>query len=151
MSRRWSRLDSGRTIAVRLAAIVILPFAGSCLPTEACACPPGSSVHVVYGTVSTAAAAPAAGAMLRFTATPYESCAEDPVALAPGTVTSTNSAGAFRVVLRSLFSPGTRCVRITAFASATAGSDSVALPPMLLNFVSDRQTPDSLGLVLTLP
>jgi hypothetical protein len=35
--------------------------------------------------------------------------------------------------------------------SAIAGSDSLVLPPMVLNFVAHSQALDSLGLLLTMP
>jgi hypothetical protein len=89
--------------------------------------------------------------VLRVVATPSAACADAPTALEPGTATTTNDLGEFRILLRTFFSPGTRCVRLVVHESAIAGSDSLVLPPMVLDFVAHSQALDSLGLLLTMP
>jgi len=60
-----------------------------------------------------------------------------------------DTAGHFRSVVYSAFSPSTRCLRVIAYASATgAESDSARVDALLVPF--KHPEPDSVGLVLTL-
>ena len=62
----------------------------------------------------------------------------------------TNGEGRFRGEMQSPFSPGLRCVRLTAYSGTPGESDSTSAT-LLLTFASSLVRADSTGVVLTLP
>jgi hypothetical protein len=127
----------------------------ACTPTEPCACPPARTTLLVYGEVRTASGGPAASAVVRYllaqpagatsTANP---CEFDPATsdAEPAEVRA-DAAGRFRSQVYSIFSPATRCLRVTAHA-AGAAAESASVDGLLVPFRFSR--PDSIGLVVTL-
>ena len=123
----------------------------ACLPTEPCACPPAPSLFTLFGSVQGPDEQPAPGATIRTSAFRDTTCAGgEPDILTPNTVQSAAS-GAFRINLRSVYSPGPRCLRIVAFAGEPTVTDSVVVPPLVVHFRVGRDPPDSLGILVRLP
>ena len=129
-----------------LGAMVLL----ACTPTEPCACPPARTSVVLYGTVRTSDGAPAAGTTLHYllaqpAGTAENLCQFDSPTDHPGPAgASADAAGRFRTEIFSVFSPATRCLRVSA-----SGPTGTAQVDGLLVHFRQRQ-PDSVGLVLTL-
>lgn len=121
----------------------------ACTPTEPCACPPATSLFLIYGKVQQADAQPAVGAQLRATAWGSSQCGdgEGPALVSLDPLVTTAS-GSFRAQLRSVTGGGLRCVRLVAYTGAAGTTDSVVAPDLFLLFRSDRERPDSLGIVL---
>jgi hypothetical protein len=142
-------------LCIRISTGIALALA--CFPTEPCACPPGRSAFIVYGRVVRADGTPSAGAHLRFDASDLRSepaacdfaTLPEPLEVSPRTVT--DEAGNFRAKVYSVFGPATRCLRVTAFRGTPDSTDSVAVSGLIVEFRSETQPLDSLGLRLTLP
>ena len=137
-----------------LAGTVLL----ACTATEPCACPPARTSLIIYGQVRTAAGLPAAGALVQFRlAPPSVAAPANPTSCVIDASTSdadpsqarADSTGRFRSVVYSIFSPGVRCLRVTAFPGpGTAPSDSAQVDGLFVPFRYPR--PDSVGVILTL-
>lgn len=121
----------------------------ACTPTEPCACPPATSLFLIYGKVQQADALPAVGAQLRATAWGSSHCGdgEGPTLVSLDPIV-TAASGSFRAQLRSVTGGGLRCVRLVAYVGDPGTTDSVVAPDLFLLFRSDRETPDSLGIVM---
>jgi hypothetical protein len=141
-------------LGIRISLAVAVALA--CTPTAPCACPPARTAFLVYGSVVAADGTPAAGSQLRFDASdPYSATECDfagPVeTLDPFPAPITDEAGSFRTQVRSALMPRTRCLRVVAFRGAPGTTDSVRVSGLLVEFRSERDPLDSLGLRLTLP
>lgn len=132
---------------VAIGAAILL----ACTPTEPCACPPSTSLLTVYGSIRRADLQPAAGALVSAFAWRDGQCAQGNAELVSLDPIRSDEAGAFRGLLRSITAPGTRCLRLVAYASEPATSDSVVATDLIVQFRIDRERPDSLGVALRLP
>jgi hypothetical protein len=119
----------------------------ACLPTQPCACPPSTSLFVVFGKVLRADGQAAPGARVFGTADVTDVCTPDDAEILDVTAWPSDQGGAFRTHFRSFSSPRARCIRLVAYAGDPGVSDSVVLPELIVQFRIDRETPDSLGVV----
>lgn len=136
-----------------LAPLGVATLLLSCLPTEACACPPQRSSFVIFGAVQRGDGAAVASARIRFSVplpagtTVCDGGANtevlDPVVVA-------GSDGRFRSVLYSLAGAGQRCLRAAAYAGTPGASDSAVVDGLIVQFRHGAQL-DSLGIQLTIP
>ena len=124
------------------AAVVML----SCLPTAPCACPPATTLFNVFGEVLRVDGQAIGGALVRSTVWRDSDCGAADPEFTTDPVLS-DSAGAFRLMVRSNYAPGPRCLRIVAHC----GADSVVIPELIVDFRIDREPPDSLGLLIRFP
>lgn len=135
----------GRSLLAGSPFALLLSCAG---PTDTCACPPARTHAVVYGSVRTAAAQPAAGAQVR--ATVFRSVCEqglngiDPDA----SLVRSDAAGVYRLRFHSMLGPQAVCVGVTARAPGAADS---AAAHVALTLRNERVTPDSVRVDLVLP
>jgi hypothetical protein len=114
----------------------------ACLPTQPCACPPTTSVFVVYGSLLRADGEPVAQGSLRAIAARTDACVFDQAEIID-VYPMRADAGKFRSLLRSYFGDTrTRCLRLVAYGPP---------PDLVVQFRRDREPPDSLGLVLRFP
>lgn len=146
MARRGAWAAGSR---LALAALLL-----SCLPTEPCACPPARTWFLMFGEVARADGSAVPVGRVRFSATDVfsgsgvcDAAARDDY-LDPPEITATD--GRFRATLFSMGAPGTRCLRVVAFAEDAAGSDSVVVEGLIVQFRGDERL-DSLGVRLTIP
>lgn len=124
----------------------------ACLPTQPCACPPTTSLFVVYGSLLRANGEPVAQGSLRAVAAPSDACVFEHAETLDVYPIRADDAGKFRSLLRSLFGDTrTRCLRLVAYGPPPDLSDSVVAPDLLVRFRMDREPPDSLGVVLRFP
>ena len=126
----------------------------ACLPTQPCACPPALTAAVLFGEVQEANGVPSPGRPVAIViGRPSASTSCDltpPLEEAYPPARSTDAAGRFRAALSSPFGPGLRCVHVAAYAGEPGTSDST-VAELLLPFNSERNRPDSAGVILTLP
>jgi len=124
----------------------------ACLPTEPCACPPLRTWFLLFGSVDRADGVPVPAARIRVSA-PFDAGAacdapgfREP--LDPEVVAGAD--GQFRATVFSMGSPGSRCIRVAAFAGPAGASDSAAVDGLIVQF-HRGEPPDSLGVRLTIP
>ena len=123
----------------------------SCTPTEPCACPPATSIFRVHGKVRDYDHLPVAGALLAARAPADDGCAASDAETFEVFPSRTDQAGAFDATLRSFHRPRQCCLRFSVYRGSPGSSDSVVLATLVVTFRSDREQPDSLGLVIRLP
>jgi hypothetical protein len=134
---------------LRLACFTALTLL-ACNPVEPCACQPSTSMFLLYGTVVGSDELPVAGALVAARVSRNASCGEVDVTLESESA-RTDQTGDFRSHLRSFFAPGPRCLQVVAYRTQQGTSDSTVVLPFIVNFRMDREQPDSLGLIITLP
>lgn len=91
---------------------------------------------VVYGTVSTAAGAPAVGARV-FALARYPNCASDPVG--GSDVVSTDPAGHYRAEIRQISRRAPMCTEGVVLPGAAGVADTVRAPGPVLDFRIPRR------------
>lgn len=124
----------------------------ACLPTQPCACPPTTSIFVVYGSLLRAGGEPVAQGSLRAIAARTDACVFEQAEIIDVYPMRADDAGKFRSLLRSYFGDTrTRCLRLVAYGPPPDLTDSVVAPDLVVQFRRDREPPDSLGLVLRFP
>jgi hypothetical protein len=123
----------------------------ACTPTEPCACPPSTSLFIVYGSIRRSDLQPAGGALVRAFAWRDGLCANGTASHLFNDPIRSDASGSFRALLSSLDPPGTRCLRLVAYAGDPGASDSVVASDLIVQFRHDREHPDSVGVALRFP
>jgi hypothetical protein len=115
---------------------VVVASAGALLvscgiPTDICACPPGTFDAVVYGTVTAADSRPVAGARI-VAESGRHGCEAQLHDLGYGT---SGAGGGYRVVLRMPFEPGPgECLRVRALPPSGSTLDASEPLPFAVRF-----------------
>jgi len=138
-----SRIATSGLIAVLLVA---------CLPTQPCACPPTTSVFLVFGRLLGSSGEAVAHGSLRAIAAATDDCVFEGAETLIVDPVRADDTGTFRSLLRSYTGDTrTRCIRLVAYRPPPDAGDSLVAPDLVVRFRIDRDPPDSLGLVLRFP
>lgn len=109
----------------------------ACWPTEPCACPPALGFGTVYGRVTTAEGAPAAGALVHIYSSDLD-CTGGENRLVDLPVATAGAEGRYRYPIRSTAPDESACVRV----SVIAGTDTLATGERSLRLVASYATPE---------
>src|SRR5688572_15496421 len=124
----------------------------ACLSTEPCACPPATSLFILFGQVVDTDGQAAARAPIAVKGSRSQQCSFDDGETMEDFPPTAGDDGKFRLQLRSYFgTTAVRCLRVTARRDTSALSDSAVIEGLVVRFRNDREMPESVGVLLRLP
>jgi hypothetical protein len=134
----------------RVLVVGVVALFACTTPTSLCGCPPTRSTVLVGGTLLDAGGVPVSGARVYLDGAPRPATGQPvPQYLDFTQSVTTNTAGSFRALAYSIYSPGTLELRAAVVRPGVA--DTVRLVVGLAPFHNERETPDSVYVTLRLP